>query len=498
MEIYSKPSIFYQHILDNKDKKYLKDGVMIQDVGLRELISRNSWEKRLLNRFIKYEIIDGYLDLNDHTFSYSQKISKKTRSEGVIALLAFDTSWYKKEIKNYKVNGEPVDLSLFISDTTKESGHTLILEIERILNRRAYNEIPVYNFSKLNSIYTPLVYHNFYYSFFKSEDDLFSFVMYYTYHLLYLRKYPEAKAFLIGKSLYGIIITEENIKYFLPQKIDYHHDPIKFLSLFRFVVKNFKKCKTDLIFNMANKKGYKSFTEIPIFTYWDSGFSNISWPLKNIVASQSKLNHDNFKVINLSHETIGQYIDIPQYIEKIRFTYPANYSDYIRLALLEKYGGVWLDASIYINKSDAISKIDITNDDYLYAYYFSGSYRNISNFFMYVKSPNNYIIGMMKSLFSEYYKSHDFPIDYFVFHKIFRYLTFLDKDFHDNWLASTQHLVGLEHGKESKILFKNVFDEFDEKIWNSIDMIKINRKDKRIKSKTYITGSYVDKILGDI
>lgn len=497
MEVYSKPSIFYKHILNNEDKKYIQEGVVIQCAGLKELISKNTWEARLLNRFIKYEIVDGYLDLNDHTFSYSKKISQDIRSAGIIKLLAFDVSWYKQKIKQYQINSEPVDLSLFVNNITIDTGHKLILKIESILNRRAYNEIPPYNFSKLNSIYAPLMHQNFYYSFFKDEDDLFSFIMYYTYHLLYLGDYQKAKAFLIGKSLYGITVSKENAKYFLPKKIDYHHDPIKFLSLFQFVKKNLQNCKANLLNGTKKEKVDKNITKTPIFTYWDSGFSNISWPLKNVVSSHGKLNHDNFKVITLSHDTIKQYIDIPQHIEKIRSTYPASYSDFIRLALLKKYGGVWLDASIYINKSNAISKIDIISDDYLYAYYFPSSYRNISNFFMYVKKPNNYLISMMKQLFSEYYKKYDFPIDYFVFHKIFRYLTFLDKDFHDKWLASTQHLNGLEHGRGSKILFKNIFDDFNEENWNSIDMLKINRKDKRISLKTYATGSYIDKILGE-
>lgn len=379
MEFYSKPSDLYQHILSNKSKKYIHDGVIIQDFGLKKLISNNDWESKLLNRFVKYEIIDGYLDLNDPTFSWSNKVSAEKRSEGIISLLAFDTLWHKKRLK---INNESLNLSFFISNLTKDTGHTLILKIENTLHRRAYNQIPTYDVDKMNNIYMPLLNHNVYYSFFKDEDDLFAFVMYYTHHLLYLGNYLKAKAFLVGRSLYGITVTEENVKYFLPTKIDYHHDPIKFLSLFQFVAKHFRTCKLKVVSEINENNIYKNSIEIPIFTYWDSGFGDIPWALKNIVTSHSKLNHDNFKLVALSHDNIYRYIDIPQHIEKIRSTYPANYSDYIRLALLAKYGGVWLDASIFVNKDDAISKIKIPNDDYLFAYYFSGAHRNISNFFM--------------------------------------------------------------------------------------------------------------------
>lgn len=219
--------------------------------------------------------------------------------------------------------------------------------------------------------------------------------------------------------------------------------------------------------------------------------------IKKIATSQNKLNHGNFKVIDLSHQNISEFIDVPDYIEKIRKQYPASYSDYVRLSLLEKYGGVWLDSSIYVNNADAISKIQIKKDNLLYAYHFSGSYRNISNFFLYVNKPNNYIIKTMKKMFSIYYQTYEYPIDYFFFHKIFRYLTFLDQTFEKNWLESVESLDGLEHSISSKILFENIFDNIDEGIWNSIDMLKINRKSNRIIENKYSSKSYIYRILGD-
>ena len=499
MKIYSSPSLFYQSVLSNENTAYLREGVMIQEVGLRKIIRTNDWEARLLDRFIKYKIIDGYKDLDDKSFALNVSTSRDERSEGIIALLAFDTSWHKKTIQKLSVNNSTMDLMFYLNDVTDDVGHEVILKIERILNRRAYNQIPNYNFSLMENIYKPLLYRENYLTFFSNEDDLFSFIMYYTYHALYAGSYKNAYNFLNGKILYGIKITPKNIKYFLPKKIDYHHDPIKFLSMFQFVAQNLKKLRFHDKNTAEKTDSYtQRFNYVPIFRYWDQGYS-IDMPevIKKIATSQNKLNHGNFKVIDLSHQNISEFIDVPDYIEKIRKQYPASYSDYVRLSLLEKYGGVWLDSSIYVNNADAISKIQIKKDNLLYAYHFSGSYRNISNFFLYVNKPNNYIIKTMKKMFSIYYQTYEYPIDYFFFHKIFRYLTFLDQTFEKNWLESVESLDGLEHSISSKILFENIFDNIDEGIWNSIDMLKINRKSNRIIENKYSSKSYIYRILGD-
>jgi len=90
------------------------------------------------------------------------------------------------------------------------------------------------------------------------------------------------------------------------------------------------------------------------WAYWDS-----ETPPKSI---QDIMNSRADKIPGweskyLSEKTIGEYID--------KNTYPAGFekliaphkADWIRLALLEKYGGVWLDAGIIINDVSEMNKI---------------------------------------------------------------------------------------------------------------------------------------------
>ncbi|MFL2050126.1 hypothetical protein [Leuconostoc mesenteroides] len=173
MKIYSSPSLFYQSVLSNENTAYLQEGVMIQEVGLRKIIRTNDWEARLLDRFIKYKIIDGYKDLDDKSFALNVSTSRDERSEGIIALLAFDTSWHKKTIQKLSVNNSTMDLMFYLNDVTDDVGHEVILKIERILNRRAYNQIPNYNFSLMENIYKPLLYRENYLTFFLMKMTYF-------------------------------------------------------------------------------------------------------------------------------------------------------------------------------------------------------------------------------------------------------------------------------------------------------------------------------------
>ena len=64
-----------------------------------------------------------------------------------------------------------------------------------------------------------------------------------------------------------------------------------------------------------------------------------------------------WKSIHLSEKTIGQYIDPKLYPPRYDELIPAHKADWIRLTLLEMYGGAWLDAGIIINNVSELNKI---------------------------------------------------------------------------------------------------------------------------------------------
>lgn len=89
-----------------------------------------------------------------------------------------------------------------------------------------------------------------------------------------------------------------------------------------------------------------------VWSYWND--ANIPATIKKIMDQRAATLPD-WKFIVLTDATIPEYVS----------EYPSNYntlrqshkSDWLRLALLEKYGGCWLDATIIINSAKAFEQI---------------------------------------------------------------------------------------------------------------------------------------------
>lgn len=85
-----------------------------------------------------------------------------------------------------------------------------------------------------------------------------------------------------------------------------------------------------------------------IWLCWFSGFDTAPELVKSCQRTiQKKLS--SYKVVLLTDENLHQYVELPDYIEKKRAAGvipPAQYSDLVRIALICRYGGLWLDATV--------------------------------------------------------------------------------------------------------------------------------------------------------
>ena len=94
-----------------------------------------------------------------------------------------------------------------------------------------------------------------------------------------------------------------------------------------------------------------------IFMYWhDTNYPQIvSFNIKKL-----KKLHPDYKIHIINRETVSKFVNIEQYNfnfnDKLLKTH-AYFSDILRILLLEKYGGIWIDASlIFWKRIDNIVK----------------------------------------------------------------------------------------------------------------------------------------------
>jgi mannosyltransferase OCH1-like enzyme len=100
-------------------------------------------------------------------------------------------------------------------------------------------------------------------------------------------------------------------------------------------------------------KDVKTYPKI-IWMYWDTK------KLPHMIEKIKKYNEPKLKswdVRFLNAETIYHYISKSEFPENYDKLLPAHKADWIRMCLLHKYGGCWMDAGIIINSPTGLDDI---------------------------------------------------------------------------------------------------------------------------------------------
>lgn len=171
-----------------------------------------------------------------------------------------------------------------------------------------------------------------------------------------------------------------------------------------------------------------------IWVCWLKGIENapkiVRMCYQSILDNFSK----DYKIITLSDDNIDKYITLPEYIvEKYKsgVISPQLYSDAVRLELLDKYGGTWMDATIFCS-GGAIPKFMLEDDLFTFQmlWYATWGMATVTNLFFLSACQNNKIIKLTKYLFFNYLKHHDIMADYWLIDDMFDIAI---KEFPDEW-----------------------------------------------------------------
>ncbi|MCI9078948.1 MAG: hypothetical protein HFH68_08500 [Lachnospiraceae bacterium] len=172
-----------------------------------------------------------------------------------------------------------------------------------------------------------------------------------------------------------------------------------------------------------------------IWLLWFQGWDNA--PAIVIKCSNSVKKYGRGRqIVYLDEKNYTNYVDIP---EDIRIMYKdgiisdAHFSDILRLELLKKYGGLWLDATVLL--TDELE--DFITEGSLFIYRFpiiqctrlQAGAVSISNWLIYSCS-NNVIIEETLRLLYIYWREEKQAINYFIMHFIFRIVTNI---YNDEW-----------------------------------------------------------------
>ena len=234
-----------------------------------------------------------------------------------------------------------------------------------------------------------------------------------------------------------------------------------------------------------------------IWICWFQGIENAPELVKACYNSVLK-NYKDKEIIVLTEENYKKYVAMPEHIikkwEKGYITF-AHFSDILRIELLSKYGGLWLDSTIFTTKRSELvfnenielfvfKQVDLDRKNSLAVV--------ASNWLIYANKNNN-IINLTKKLLYYYWKDYNYAINYNIFHIFFKLATEVYKDEWKN--------VPTFNNISPHILQFELNDDFQEMRFNEIkNMSDFHKLNWRIKSENknsfynYIVDNYKNDI----
>lgn len=177
----------------------------------------------------------------------------------------------------------------------------------------------------------------------------------------------------------------------------------------------FKKCLENREWEQKKKKNNSN----TIWMCWLQGFDSAPLIVKRCVESiQNNISDKN--IVLLDKTNIADYVEMPEYILnkwENGIIGNAHFTDLLRLELLIKYGGYWIDATVLCTDATVLRYFD-KEPLFMYSFYYFGfncEIMTLNNWFIH-SSTNNNILSLLRELLYCYWKDKDRAVDYFLTH----------------------------------------------------------------------------------
>ena len=168
-----------------------------------------------------------------------------------------------------------------------------------------------------------------------------------------------------------------------------------------------------------------------LYMLWFQGFDNSPEIIKKCAQSWKHYNPD-LNIVLLDNNNLNDYIKVDDYIEISKKALShAALSDIIRISLLRKHGGLWVDATTFCNKPLNEWLPNYINEGF-FAFSKPGRDRLLSSWFLYSEKGSITIEKWFQAVI-QYYLAHDAPQAYFWLHYLFGDLYKSDGAFKEIW-----------------------------------------------------------------
>lgn len=255
----------------------------------------------------------------------------------------------------------------------------------------------------------------------------------------------------------------------------------------------YKECTKNPYWEEREKVPNKNI----VWFCWIQGIEHAPDLVKRCLESLKK-NLGNKTIVIIDQDNMFDYIQLPEFIvEKWRkgTLGAAHFSDLIRLQLLIRYGGYWIDATVYCTDAKLLNNIDEL-PLFMYSFYYFGFNPEImeaNTWFLYATSNQN-ILCLTREFLFHYWKSFDRPVNYFFF-QLFLTMAL-------EYYEEEHKKIPIVSQANAHILATYINDRFDA---NKYELLKLQTGFHKLSTRFDLTGleqedTFYDRIIrkGDV
>ena len=232
-------------------------------------------------------------------------------------------------------------------------------------------------------------------------------------------------------------------------------------KVYQYLERNYGRKIGDFLYEKAEE--YDASGDKYIWICWFQGMESAPELVKRCYASV-KRNMPNKEVIVITKENMDQYVDFPEHILgkwKKGLITDTKMSDFLRMELLIRYGGLWMDSTIFL--SGPIPDWVYEKDIFMYSIDDSEDITRVyNNYFIYSKKDYP-VLKTLRDINYYYWGKENKVRDYFQWHLFTTLVIPYYKDLFEDIVFmpdAISHMLG-------KVFFK----KYEKNYWETLKII---------------------------
>ncbi|MGU3647007.1 capsular polysaccharide synthesis protein [Microbacterium sp. C23T] len=173
---------------------------------------------------------------------------------------------------------------------------------------------------------------------------------------------------------------------------------------------------------------------LDLYTFWNTPLDTAPPLVQACVGEMTRLHADLPTPLTvLDGRSARELVEIPDAVaDALEKDHPAHFSDFVRISVLDRLGGIWVDATCWAPAPLPEAVAPLLTAGALYPRW---THRQIGNWFI-AAVPGTPLIRLQRLALEAWWEQDGGIPDYFLYHRIFEVLLDLVPEFHGQWDAA--------------------------------------------------------------